>query len=167
MGTTWRAKLCSFFNNLFGWDGTPPQSPPPPPPDSCTHTPLPQDISRVTLVTFQKGKPCRGAQLNMIRWSYRFHFNDLLLANPLRGGTRPLLRVNAFKSAAFLQAKRLLHMLQRPEWIHSSAHTLFPVVFGLGRPFTSSSYMPASRLGLIWEGDVHNLLYMYCFKSET
>ena len=48
--------------------------------------------------------------------------------------------------------------------IHSSAHTLFPVVFGLGRPLPTPAYMPASRLCLIREGDVHNLFYMYCLK---
>lgn len=87
----------------------------------------------------------------------------------LLGEVRATPLVNLLNSAAFL--KVCSGEISRTCYKGLTESTAQPTHFfqwflALADLFTKASYMPASRLCLIWEGDVHNLLYMYCLKSE-
>lgn len=142
-------KLQSFPNNLCG-RGVPAHM-------LASHT-----------LIFQEGEPCQGAEFNAMSCCCWFNFVPGLIKTPL-GQVEATPLVNPLNAAAFFQAcsrkKNISHTCYKGlTEIHSSAHTLFPVVFGLGRPLPTPAYMPASRLCLIREGDVHNLFYMYCLN---
>lgn len=160
MWNTWGAKS---LNNLR--PGRPCMSPAHWPPHSLPHA---YKLFGITRLVFSEGKPRRwsGIWCDDLLLLVLISFQGLINAPCLDSYRRATPWVNGPDADAYFWGMFSCTCYKDlTECWGSGPHT-FSSGFWPWQTFTRCSYKPASRLCLTWEGDVHNLLYMYYLESK-